>query len=61
MAKSTPSARHKRLKPLLTVPPRNQLVPLSRLRKAGAHGKSQKAERRAAAVALRKGIDEGEG
>ncbi|OIQ85303.1 hypothetical protein GALL_328520 [mine drainage metagenome] len=35
--------------------PRNPLVAPALKRKAGAHGKSRKAERRAARVALRKG------
>ena len=35
--------------------PRNPLVAVALKRKAGAHGKSRKAERRAARVALRKG------
>lgn len=37
-----------------TVPPRNALVVLARARKAGAHEKTEKAERRASKVALKK-------
>jgi hypothetical protein len=38
---------------LATTRPRNPLVPLAAQRKAGAHGKSAKAQRRAAKIALR--------
>ena len=37
-----------------TVPPRNGLVALARARKAGVHEKTEKAQRRAAKVALGK-------
>ena len=41
-----------------TVPPRNGLVALVRARAGGAHGKSEKAQRRAAKIILRRGEQE---
>lgn len=49
-----PTPRQRAKATLKTVPPRNGLVALARGRKAGAHGKTEKAERRAAKVALGK-------
>ena len=53
-----PTPRQRVKTAMKTVPPRNGLVALAHARKAGAHGKTKKAERRAAKMALRKREDD---
>jgi hypothetical protein len=53
-----PTPRQRQKAATLTVPPRNGLVALARARKAGAHEKTEKAQRRAAKMALMQGTRE---
>jgi hypothetical protein len=48
-----PTPRQRLKQSTKTVPPRNGLVALSHARRAGAHGKTEKALRRAAKMDLR--------